>query len=179
MNMNSQECEYSYMLPLIEILMLFHRPCGLMDQMASIHGVAGHALLFDCRSLHIETIPVQQEEYVFLVVNSNVKHSHASGEYSVRRKSCEEVASLLGKSSLRDVSMRELESSQSSLSDELYRIARHVLTENERTLTAADALKRGDITVLGALMTQVSMFTRDNEIGFNDCFISESSFSKR
>lgn len=127
-----------------------------MDQMASFHGQKGQALLFDCRSLAIECIPVPQDSYVFLVVNSKIKHEHAGGEYVVRRKSCEQVASLLGKTSLRDISMRELESCQNSLPEDLYRIARHVLTENERTQNAAEALKRGEISILGALMTQVS-----------------------
>lgn len=128
-----------------------------MDQMASLHGVVGHAVLFDCRNLVIERVPVPQDSYVFLVVNSKVKHAHSGGEYVMRRQSCEQVASLLGKSSLRDVCIRELESCQSSLPEDLYRIARHVLTENERTTNAADALKRGDISILGALMTQVSL----------------------
>ena len=126
-----------------------------MDQMAALHGVKGHALLFDCRSLTIETVPVPQDSYVFLVVNSRVKHEHSGGEYVVRRNSCAQVASLLGKTSLRDISMRELESCQNSLPEDLYKIARHVLTENERTQNAAEALKRGDISILGALMTQV------------------------
>lgn len=124
--------------------------------MASLHGVAGHALLFDCKSLSIERVPVPQDSYSFLIVNSRVKHEHSSGEYVIRRQSCEQVASLLGKSSLRDVSIRELESCQNSLPEDLYRIALHVLTENERTLNSAEALKRGDISILGALMTQVS-----------------------
>ena len=128
-----------------------------MDQLASLCGVKGNALLIDCRSLAVELVPVPQQEYVFLVVDSDVKHSHASSEYSDRRKSCEQVSLLLGRSSLRDVSMRELESSQSSLPPELYRIARHVLTENERTLNAAEALKRGDISIIGALMTQARL----------------------
>ena len=126
-----------------------------MDQVASLHGVKGHALLLDCRSLCLEPVPVPQDSYVFLVTDSQVKHRHAGGEYVARRKACEQVANLLGRSSLRDVSMRELESSQSSLPPHLYRVARHVLTENERTQNAAEALKRGDISILGALMTQV------------------------
>lgn len=126
-----------------------------MDQMAALHGMKGHAILFDCRSLTVEKIPVPQDSYVFLVINSQVKHEHCGGEYVIRRKSCEQVASLLGKNSLRDICMRELESCQNSLPEDLYRIARHVVTENERTQNAAEALKRGDISILGALMTQV------------------------
>jgi galactokinase len=134
-------------------------PCGLMDQLVSFAGRENQALLIDCRTKTIEYVPVpHQDKYVFVVTNSNVKHEHASNEYSNRKSSCEQVASLLAKSSLRDISMRELESSLNVLPDDLYRIGRHVITENERTLNAADALKRNDLTVFGALMTQVSMF---------------------
>ena len=132
-------------------------PCGLMDQLVSFSGQENHALLIDCRSNSIEYVPLPPEDqYVFVVVDSHVKHEHASNEYVNRRRSCEQVASLLAKSSLRDISMRELESSLTVLPEDLYRIARHVITENERTLNAADALKRNHLTVFGALMTQVS-----------------------
>ena len=131
-------------------------PCGLMDQLVSVAGKQNHALLIDCRTNSIEYVPLPSDEYVFAVTNSNVKHEHSNNEYANRKRSCEQVASLLGKSSLRDISMRELESSQNVLSQDLYRIARHVITENERTFNAADALKRNDLTVFGTLMIQVS-----------------------
>lgn len=131
-----------------------------MDQLVSFAGRDNHALLIDCRNNGIEYVPLPSEdEFVFVVTNSNVKHEHASNEYVNRKRSCEQVSSLLAKSSLRDISMRELESSQNSLPEELYKIARHVITENERTLNASDALKRSpiDLTVFGALMTQVNV----------------------
>ena len=128
-----------------------------MDQLVCLGGKEGHALLIDFRTFSVEYIPVTALQNASIVVaNCNVKHEHASGEYSERKKACEQVASLLGKTSLRDISMRELESSKSVLPDDLYTIARHVITENERTLNACDALKRSDLTVFGTLMTQVS-----------------------
>lgn len=132
-------------------------PCGIMDQVVSFGGKEGQALLIDCRSTTIEYIPITNNDVVFVVTDSHVKHEHAGGEYKNRRRACEQVASLLGKTSLRDISMRELESSQSVLSEELYRIGRHVITENERTIDAAEALKRNDIRTFGTLMTQVSV----------------------
>lgn len=127
-----------------------------MDQLVCLGGKEGHALLIDFRSLAVEYIPLTCLNNASIVIaNSNVKHEHATGEYAQRKKACDQVASLLGKTSLRDISMRELESSKSVLSDELYTIARHVITENERTLNACDALKRSDLTVFGTLMTQV------------------------
>ena len=133
-------------------------PCGIMDQLVSFAGKENQALLIDCRSHSIEYVPLPPEDqYVFVVANSNVKHSHASNEYANRKASCEQVSSLMSRSSLRDLSLSELESNINLLSEDLYKIARHVITENERTRNAAEALKRNDLPMFGALMTQVSI----------------------
>jgi galactokinase len=137
-------------------------PCGVMDQLISLSGKKGHALLIDCRSLDSELIAIDSEDYSFLVINSNVKHELATTEYGQRRNACHQVASMLGKHSLRDVSMRELESSLPVLNDELYRIARHVVTEIERTADAAEALKKNDLIVFGTLMSQSHASLRDD-----------------
>jgi len=138
-------------------------PCGIMDQLVSFAGKEDHALLIDCRSHSIEYVPLPPEDqYVFVVANSNVKHSHASNEYANRKASCEQVSSLMSKSSLRDVSLSELESNINLLSEDLYKIARHVITENERTRNAAEALKRNDLPMFGALMTQSHISLRDD-----------------
>lgn len=137
-------------------------PCGIMDQLICLNGKAGNALLIDCRSLETELVPIVSEDCVFVVTNSNVKHELASSEYAARRRNCEQVATMLGKSSLRDVSMRELESSLPSLSQDLYRVARHVITEIERTANAAEALRRGDHSMFGTLMTQSHVSLRDD-----------------
>ena len=133
-----------------------------MDQLISISGKVGNAVLIDCRSLETSLVPLNLTEYVIVVTNSNVKHNLATSEYSQRRKACEQVASLLGKSSLRDVSMRELETSKPVLTDDLYRTARHVVTEIERTADAAVALKRNDLRCFGALMSQSHVSLRDD-----------------
>lgn len=136
---------------------LFHfRSCGIMDQLISFAGKSGCAMLIDCRSLETDLVPIRSTEYTFLVTNSNIKHDLAASEYASRRKCCEQVASLLGKSSLRDLSMRELESSRPVLSDDLYRISRHVVTEIERTADAAEALRRDELSVVRFLLLQYS-----------------------
>ncbi|KAI1301553.1 Galactokinase [Halotydeus destructor] len=137
-------------------------PCGIMDQLISLSGKQDNALLIDCRSFETELVPVLNNEYVFVVTNSNVKHDLGTSEYASRRKACEQVASMLGRHSLRDVSMRELETSKNVLSDELYKIARHVVTEIERTADATEALKRNDLTIFGALMSQSHVSLRDD-----------------
>lgn len=137
-------------------------PCGIMDQFAVALGEKDHALLLDCRSLVTELVPLKCEDVVILVANSHIRHQLASSEYSSRKKCCEQVASMLGKGSLRDVSMKELETSQSVLQVEMYQYSRHVINEIERTISAGEALKKNDFTVFGALMTQSHISLRDD-----------------
>ncbi|XP_074245083.1 galactokinase isoform X1 [Saimiri boliviensis] len=84
-------------------------PCGIMDQLISLMGQRGHALLIDCRSLETSLVPLSDPKLDVLITNSNVHHSLGSSEYHVRRRQCEEVARALGKESLREVQMEELE----------------------------------------------------------------------
>ncbi len=129
--------------------------CGIMDQFASLHGRAGHALLLDCRSLHVRFLPLPAD--VSLVIcNTMVKHSLASGEYNTRRKECEAGARYFaqhrpGVKTLRDVTEDDLHC-RDGLTDVLFRRCRHVVTENARVLDAADALESGDVQTFGRLM---------------------------
>lgn len=137
-------------------------PCGIMDQFVVVMGKKDHALLIDCRSLSTELVPLVSDDIVILVANSNIRHELAGSEYSSRRKNCEQVAQMLGKSSLRDVSMKELETSQTVLPLEQYQYSRHVITEIERALSASEALKKSDYVIFGALMTQSHCSLRDD-----------------
>ena len=87
-----------------------HVPCGVMDQFVSTMGVRGHALLIDCRSYESKPYPLADPNLAILVVNSNVKHELQGTEYSDRRDTCKQVAKLLGKASLRDATIEDLES---------------------------------------------------------------------
>lgn len=133
-----------------------------MDQFVVVMGEKDHALLIDCRSLSTELVPLISDDIVILVANSNIRHELSGSEYSSRRKNCEQVASQLGKSSLRDVSMKELETSQTVLPLVQYHYSRHVITEIERTLSASEALKKSDYVIFGALMTQSHISLRDD-----------------
>ncbi|KAG7239772.1 hypothetical protein INR49_028359 [Caranx melampygus] len=92
-------------------------PCGIMDQFVSVLGREGHALLIDCRSLEATAIPLADPSLVILITNSNVKHSLTGSEYPARRRQCEEAASILGKASLRDATMKDLEEAKDRLDD--------------------------------------------------------------
>ena len=121
--------------------------CGIMDQMASVASHAGTALLLDCRSLAMDHVPVP-EGLEMLIVDSGERRSLNDGEYNRRREECEEAARRLGVTSLREVeSLDDLDVLPAPFDAR----ARHVLAENARTLSTADALRRNDRTALGSL----------------------------
>ena len=135
--------------------------CGIMDQLISARGVAGHALLIDCRSLECAPV-VMPVDAAVIIAHSGVRHTHAGGEYNDRRAQCEVAARHYGVAALRDLDGAGLEDGKEGLDDVAYRRARHVVTENARTLAAAVALRGGDLRTLGALMAQSHRSMRDD-----------------
>ena len=135
-------------------------PCGLMDQFASTHGQAGCALLLDCRTLTWRAAPAPPDAR-FVVFESGVRHALTDGGYAQRRAECERAAAALGAASLRDVEAADLAPLERT--DPIaFRRARHVLSENARTLQAVIALERGDLAQLGALMDASHASLRDD-----------------
>ena len=133
-------------------------PCGIMDQFAVALGRAGHALLLDCRDLSFRHIPIP-DGVAILVCDSRVERRLADSGYADRRASCEAAAAELGVRALRDATLEQVE----TLADDLLRRrARHVVTENARTLAAADALARGDLDTVGTLMLESHDSMRDD-----------------
>uniref|UniRef100_A0A6J0UL48 Galactokinase n=1 Tax=Pogona vitticeps TaxID=103695 RepID=A0A6J0UL48_9SAUR len=137
-------------------------PCGIMDQFISVMGKEGHALLIDCRSLEVRLVPWTDSNVAVLVIDSNVRHILTGSEYPTRQCQCEEAAKGLGKVSLREASMADLEDAKGRLSEEVYRRARHVIGEIERTLRAAEALQSRDYRRFGQLMVESHNSLRDD-----------------
>jgi galactokinase len=135
--------------------------CGNMDQLASAHGAADHALLIDCRSLDVRPVALPAETAI-LIVHSGISRGLVDGHYNERRASCEAVARQLGAAALRDVTPGELEAARTGLDPVAYRRARHVVTENARTLAAAEAMATGDLIALGELMAASHASMRDD-----------------
>nr|CAI5825899.1 unnamed protein product [Callosobruchus analis] len=118
-------------------------PCGIMDQSISLMGRSGHALLIDCRDLSSTLIPLADPTVAVLIINSNVKHELTGSEYPTRRKQCEEAASKLGKKSLREAKMEDVDKLVSMGADpEIVKRARHVIGEIHRTSEGAELLKQ-------------------------------------
>lgn len=135
--------------------------CGIMDQMISAAGEAGHALLIDCRSLETESVPLPPGTAV-LVLDTATRRGLTGSAYNERRAQCEAAADFFGVPALRDVSVAEFEEQVDHLDDIIRRRARHVVTENERTLRAAEAMRRGDAVALGRLMNASHASLRDD-----------------
>ncbi|ENM5739946.1 galactokinase [Vibrio mimicus] len=135
--------------------------CGIMDQMISAQGQANHALLLDCRSLQTEAVSMP-EQMAVVIINSNKKRGLVDSEYNTRRQQCEVAAQAFGVKALRDVTMSQLSTKQAELDPVVAKRARHVITENERTLHAAQALREGDIKRLGELMAASHASMRDD-----------------
>jgi galactokinase len=132
-----------------------------MDQLVSIAGVAGHALLIDCRTLEISPVPLPAGSAV-VVLDTGTRRGVAASAYEERREQCARAARSLGVTSLRDVTLHDLARASAGLSETVLRRARHVVTENERTRQAAQALRRGDATEVGNLMNASHASMRDD-----------------
>jgi galactokinase len=127
-------------------------PCGIMDQFISTLGKENHLLLLDCRSRRTELVPMSDPTVAVLIINTNVKHELTGSEYPTRRKQCEAAAQALGVPSLRDATPELLEANQARLEPLVYRRARHVIGEIERTTLAAAGVRAGNWPTVGQLM---------------------------
>ncbi len=140
--------------------------CGIMDQMISACGKAGHAMLLDTRSMERGYFPMPKGIAV-VVIDSLVRRALAASEYNIRRAQCEEAVRLLqpflpGIVSLRDVTAEDLGRLSSHLSETVFRRARHVVYENDRVLQVAMALYNRDVETVGALMVEAHRSLRDD-----------------
>jgi galactokinase len=137
-------------------------PCGIMDQFISVMGREDHLLLLDCRSRKTELVPMRDPAVELLIANTNVKHELGSGQYAKRRAQCEAAAKLLGVSSLRDASAEALERVKPAMEEVVFRRARHVIGEIERTVQAAGRVRASDWPKVGQLMYASHRSLRDD-----------------
>ncbi len=134
---------------------------GIMDQMISATGVADHAVLIDCRWLTLQPVPLPPGTAV-VVLDTATRRELVTSEYNERRQQCETAANFFNVPALRDVTLPQLEAVKDLLDEVVYRRARHIVTENQRTLDAADAMRAGDAVTLGQLMYASHVSLRDD-----------------
>jgi galactokinase len=127
-------------------------PCGIMDQFISVMGRENHLLLLDCRSRQTDLVLMNDPSVALLIINTNVKHELGSGEYAKRRAECETAAKILGVPSLRDATADALEADQGKMDGVVFRRARHVIGEIERTVHAAEGIRATNWPTVGQLM---------------------------
>jgi galactokinase len=131
-------------------------PSGVMDQLTSAAGVAGHALLIDCALLTVTPVPLPTDAEV-VIVHSGQARALIGSPYAARRAECEQAEERVGP--LRTASVAAVEALQDPV---LRRRARHVVTENARVAAAAEALARGDVVAVGRLMAASHASLRDD-----------------
>jgi galactokinase len=127
-------------------------PSGIMDQLTSIRGVAGHALLLDCRTLSVEPVPLPSA-YAIVVVHSGLPRALAESAYAQRHAAAATAAARLGLDALRDATPDQVADDP---------IARHVVSENARVLAAVAALRAGDVGALRPLFAASHASLRDD-----------------
>lgn len=142
--------------------------CGIMDQFISANGAKDHALLLDCRDLSFRLAPIPPG-VALVIANTMVKHAISGGEYTSRRAEVEAACAVIARHRpevhfLRDATPEDLELWGSEMSPNALKRARHVITENLRTVAAAGALMRHDLAELGQLMAEAHRsYSRDFE----------------
>jgi galactokinase len=127
-------------------------PSGIMDQLSSLAGVAGCALLIDCRTLSVESVPLPDGVAV-LAVHSGVARSLENSAYADRRRACDDAARRLGVRALRDATIEQVAGDP---------VGRHVVSENGRVHATAAALRAGDGERAGALFAASHASLRDD-----------------
>ena len=142
--------------------------CGIMDQFISANGAKDHALLLDCRDLSFRLGPIPANVSL-VIANTMVKHAVTGGEYTSRRAQVEEAAAVIARHRpevkfLRDATLEDLANYGAEMSPEALKRARHVISENLRTVAAADALINRDLKELGRLMAEAhTSYSQDFE----------------
>jgi galactokinase len=140
--------------------------CGIMDQLASACCIADHALLLDCRSLDFRNLPLPAGMRL-VISNTMAKRELAATAYNTRRAECEEGVRILAQRfphvrALRDVTLEQLGSCRSAMPENVFKRCRHVITEDERVLQAADALERNRLDDLQSAMAESHRSLRDD-----------------
>jgi len=130
--------------------------CGILDQATSLMGMKDHAVFLDCRLQTVQNVPLHPD-VCFVVCHTGVKHMLLSSKYNARRTECEEAVRILKMNkfnveALRDISSKDIQTHAGLFIPRVFQRAMHVTTENERVLTAVNALLKGDIETLGKLM---------------------------
>ncbi len=127
-------------------------PCGIMDQFVSVMAEADALMLLDCRSRVTESVRFDSEDLAVLVADTLVRHALTDGSYAARREQCETAARFLGVGLLREATLSQLEEARLRMDPVLFKRARHVIMEDQRTLAVVESIRYGDWAAVGSAM---------------------------
>lgn len=132
--------------------------CGIMDQFASVFGKKNQVIKLDCDTLEYEYHKADFKKYSLLLLDSNVKHTHLTSGYNVRRQEVEQGLSVLKNhypdiKTFRDCTELQVMQLQEALGETIYKRCLFVVKEIQRVLDAVNALEQSDFTTLGNLMS--------------------------
>ena len=141
--------------------------CGIMDQFAIAMGKKDHAIFLDTADLSYEYAPVILKDAKIVIACSNKKRGLGESKYNERRTECEmalaELQTKLSIKSLGELTEEEFEANKNLIQDSIrMRRARHAVYENQRTIHAVEALRKGDIIEFGKLMNESHISLRDD-----------------
>ncbi|HBM15891.1 MAG TPA: galactokinase [Lentisphaeria bacterium] len=130
---------------------------GLLDQFSSIYGEKDTLILCDFRKIEVIDKVKFPSDYVFVIVNSMIKHNLVESDYNLRRESCERAAASIQKKfpevmKLRDVTPEMLEECRGTVDFTDYKRAAHVVSEGDLVIKGIEALRKGDIKLFGSYL---------------------------
>lgn len=129
--------------------------CGIMDQFAVANGKENTALQLDCQKLDCIEIPVQLDQYQLVVINSCKPRKLVESKYNERRAESElALAGIQHKKNILNLASAELNDLALLENETIHKRARHVITENQRVLKSASALREKNWIQFGELLTQ-------------------------
>jgi galactokinase len=142
---------------------------GIMDQFISRCGKKDHGLFLDCRSLEYELVPVAFPDALFVIANTRCSRGLTASRYNERVAECNQAVNVMIKqldrrdaTHLRDFARADLDICREIMAENVFRRARHVITEDERTVEACEAMRAGDAVRLGELMNASDASLRED-----------------
>jgi|TARA_Y100000310_G_scaffold314542_2_gene364021 galactokinase len=144
--------------------------CGIMDQAAIALGQADRAIKLDCESLRYELIDCTPSPLQFVIMNTCKERRLIDSKYNERVAEMNAIVSRLGDghamSQLCALGIEDLQWIENALHDELlFARARHVISENQRVLTACSMLQERNWQSLGKLMNESHIsLSKDYEV---------------
>lgn len=133
--------------------------CGIMDQFASVFGKKNSVIKLDCNTLKYEYYKADFKKYSLLLLDSNVKHTHLTSGYNVRRQEVEKGLSIIKQhfskvKTFRDCTEEMVLELKEHLGETIFKRCHFVVKEIQRVRDAAEALTISDFKKLGQLMSE-------------------------